>query len=171
MTDTFGASLFRYWQERRDADGEPLSWPGGPGGFPYRGNPRTFTKEEWETLQLAYKFRYKTFYLNDEEDGKQYQDVCERVANGYFLMRDRERQWDPERQCFRIYLEWLEPGYVAPPSNEMPLPTEGQTYAINGPLSTDRQSVLGGVDLPDSALYSKLAGVVPGLQLEQTRRR
>jgi hypothetical protein len=159
-----GASLFRYWQERRDADGEPLFWPGGPAGFPLRGKPRALTNEEYESLPLSFKFRSRTFYLDNEEDAGQYQDVCERIANALYLKQDRDRQWDPERGCYRIYLEWLEPGYMIPPSRSDVWPMEGQNNASTS-------SVLGGLDQSDPGLLVKLAGVAPGMQLEPVRRR
>lgn len=157
-----GASLFQYWTERQDADGEPLYWPGGPAGFPFRGNPRTLTKDEYENLPLSFKFRSQTFYLGDEEDAALYQNICERIANNLYIRQDRDRQWDPEKGCYRIYLEWLEPGYTVPPGDVDSWPTEGLANVAT-------QSVLGRLDEADPRLVSKLAGVAPGTQFESVR--
>jgi hypothetical protein len=167
--DVTGTSLFRYWNERRDADGEPLYWPGGPNGFPLRGRPKTLTEDEYENLPLSFKFRNQTFYMDDEEHRQLYQDVCERIANGLYIKQDRDRQWETERNCYRIYLEWLEPAYMIPPGRyDTPWLTEGPN---NANTFTDvSQSVLGGLDPTDPELYSKLAGVPPGMQFESRRR-
>ncbi len=107
----------RYHKEKQDTDGEPLWWPGGPDGFPFRGSrPPTVTDTEYQDLVSAAKVRQKLFYLNKEEDAKDYIIVREKCANGLFIPIDRDRVWDEETNNYRVYLEWAEPAYEAPTS-------------------------------------------------------
>lgn len=109
-------SLFRYYRDQQDADGDKLWWPGGADGFPFRGNsPPQTTRKEFENLQLAHKFRCRTFYLAKEEDYKAYMDIRERCANGLYTPVDRDRQWDEDSKDYRVYLEWIESAYETMP--------------------------------------------------------
>lgn len=108
-------SFTRYFSETRDADGDKLWWPGGPDGFPYRGEtPPLLKSHEFAAMQLSYKFRCRTFYLAKREDHAQYIKIREKCANSYFFALDRDRQWDEETKDYKIYLEWIEPAYELP---------------------------------------------------------
>lgn len=109
-------SFFKYYRDKSDADGEQLWWPGGPDGFPYRGNQPPLTKkEEYEQLALTGKARVRLFHLEKEDDYKDYINVRDRCANGLYVLLDRDRVWNEETKNYRIYLEWLELGYDTPP--------------------------------------------------------
>ncbi len=139
-------SYFRYYKERQDADGVPLWWPGGPGGFPVRGQqPPQTTDAEYAKLQLSGKFRCRTFYLAKEEDLRDYILVRDKCSNQLYIPIDRDRQWDEETNDYRIYLEWLELGYDTPPVQS------GATDAIRNYTKADTATST----LP----YSRLAGV------------
>lgn len=110
-------SFFKYHNETKDSDGLPLWWPGGPEGYPVRGNkPNNTTDAEFEKLKLNGKFKCKTFYLSKPEDNTKYIDVRDKASNGLFVVVDRDRQWDEDSKDYRIYLEWVELAYELPPS-------------------------------------------------------
>ena len=112
-------SFFKYFGETSDEDGTRLSWPGGPAGFPFRGNnPPTTKLEEYENLQLSGKARWRLFYLAKPEDAKAYTAVRDKCANGYYALVDRDRQWDEETKNYRIFMEWVEIAYDVPPPTE-----------------------------------------------------
>jgi hypothetical protein len=139
-------SFFKYYPEREDADGVPLWWPGGPDGFPYRGKqPPQTTAEEYANMRLTGVFRCQTFYLDNEEDLKQYKKIRDKCANGLFIPVDRDRQWVDAKNTYRVYLEWLELAYDTPPVQS------GVTDAVRNYTQTPATSVL----LP----YRRLAGL------------
>lgn len=107
----------RYSSETADADGTPLIWPGGPEGYPYRGNapPALLKDEEYEQLKLSGKFRCRIFYLNDDKHKREYEIIRDKCANNFFVLLDKDRQWDEETQNYRIYIEWLEIAYEGTP--------------------------------------------------------
>jgi hypothetical protein len=105
-------SFFRYYKERQDSDGDPLWWPGGPEGFPFRGQqPPQTTQKEYENLKLAGKARCRLFYLSKEDHLRDYIIVRDKCANGLFIPLDRDRVWDEDTKHYRVYLEWIELGY------------------------------------------------------------
>jgi hypothetical protein len=138
-------SFFKYYNERQDADGEKLWWPGGPDGFPFRGGqPPQTTKDEFEKLKLTGKARCRLFYLDTEADLKDYITIRDKCANGLYVPIDRDRVWDEDRKNYRIFLEWLELGY-----DNQPI-TEGSRDAVRNYIQQPQ-----GETLP----YSRLAGV------------
>jgi hypothetical protein len=109
-------SFFKYYNQKQDSDGEPLWWPGGPEGYPFRGQqPPQTKKEEFDQLALAGKARVRLFHLDKEEDLKAYIEVRDKCANSLYILLDRDRVWDEDTKNYRIYLEWLELGYDMPP--------------------------------------------------------
>jgi hypothetical protein len=109
-------SFFKYYNERQDADGVPLWWPGGPGGYPFRGSqPPQTTAKEFEELKLQGQFRCNTFHLSNPEELKQYVSIRDKCTNGLWSLIDRDRIWDEETKNYRIYLEWVEIAYGLPP--------------------------------------------------------
>jgi hypothetical protein len=118
-------SFFRFYRDKKDADGVPLYWPGGPEGFPFRGpQPPMTTANEYNNLKLSGKPRCRTFYLAKEDDAREYITIRDRCVNGLYLQVDRERTWDPETKNYRIFLEWVELAYDTAP------PTSGGTDAV-----------------------------------------
>lgn len=114
-------SLFKYFGQKQDADGDPLWWPGGPEGFPFiGGQPPTTSQNEYEDLKLSGKFRSKTFYLAKEDDLREYVVTKDKIVNGLYVQLDRDKEWDRETQGMRIYLEWVELAYIVPPPKQRP---------------------------------------------------
>lgn len=110
-------SLFKYFSEKQDTDGEPLWWPGGSAGYPFRGkNPPLTTEEEYLKLQPTGKFRSRLFFLSKEKDLRDYSLIRDKAVNGLYAIVDRDRQWDEESKNYRIYLEWVEIAYELPPT-------------------------------------------------------
>lgn len=102
-------SLFKYIDERSDENGRPLFWPGGPGGFPFRGPvPPDLTENEYENLKITGDFYVRTFWMNDVDDVTAYRNIMDRVNSGWFYIRDRDRVWSEKQQCHVIYLEWVQ---------------------------------------------------------------
>jgi hypothetical protein len=152
------SGLFRYLKEPQDADGDALFWPGGPGGFPFRGQmPQAFKDEEYAALRPVCKVRCRTFYLSKEEDLREYMAVRAKCENQIYFIKDRERLWDEATGNYRIFLEWVEPAYEAPAPNNPAAdrnsdnPSGVSNDAIASLVSTAKNTTT----LP----YSRLAGV------------
>lgn len=133
-------SFFKYFRERTDSDGERLHWPGGPSGYPFRGqNAPMLKKEEYENLPISVKFRCKMFYLASKEDFAEYMKVRDKCANGLWIMIDKDRQWDEDTNNYRIFMEWVEPAHELPPGgvpNGTPFnskfpPADGETISLS----------------------------------------
>ncbi len=109
-------SFGKYFNEVQDTDGDGLWWPGGPTGFPFRGNakPPLTKEEEFQNIPVTYKFRNKLFYLSKEDDAKLYAQIRDKCANGLFIPIDKERTWDDETKHYKVYLEWVEPAHELP---------------------------------------------------------
>lgn len=113
-------NFFKYYNEKQSSDGKSLWWPGGPEGFPFKGEiPPLTTKKEYDNLQLSGTFRCRLFYLSNQEDVKEYAKIRDKCANGLYYLIDRDRQWDDEIKNYRIYLEWLELAYELPPNTSI----------------------------------------------------
>ncbi len=139
----------KYHKEMRDADGEPLWWPGGPDGFPFRGArpPAAVKDNEYQDLKPNCKFRHRLFYLSDNSDAQAYQIIRDKCANGLFIAIDKERSWDEATKHYKVYLEWVEPAYEAQSAQA----TESRKDAIH-------ELVNSSVDTTNLPL-NKLAGV------------
>ncbi len=145
-------SFFRYYRERQDADGEPLFWPGGPEGFPFRGQqPPQTRQEEYEDLKPTGKLKCRVFYLNNEVDLRDYTIIRDKCANGLFIPVDRDRVWDEEKKNYRIFLEWLEMGYELPPKES--------TDAIRDYTRKSESMVIPIGRAEPGSPYGRLAGV------------
>lgn len=137
-------SFFKYFRESQDSDGEKLWWPGGPDGYPYRGKaPPTVTDSEFSEMKPTGKFKQRLFHLAKEDEAQEYTIIRDKCSNGYYIPIDRDRVWDEGSNNYRIYLEWVEPAYEAPPAQS------GGKDAIKEHIATDS------ITVP----YSRLAGV------------
>lgn len=158
MSALSSPSLFQYYNDKVDADGTPLLWPGGPGGLPFRGkSPGTVSQEEYERLQLSGVVRVSVFHTANEDDMKRYCDIRGRALNGMYVILDRGVRWDEERKCERIFLEWAEMAYGMSRGAQNTLPMEGYANAVTGPYAVPRR------------VFDPSSGIPPGMQLEQGR--
>jgi len=139
-------SLFKYIDQRQDDQGRSLFWPGSQEGFPFRGEkPPNLTDNEYENLRLFCDAFVDTFYMNDPEHKKRYQEILDRVANGWYFIRDRDRRWDDDKKCYVIFLEWIQvyaetPRGIKPFSlmgtfDESPIPERSVLDEIYGPVN------------------------------------
>lgn len=158
MRDTPAPSLFLYYNERQDTDGNPLFWPGGPSGLPFRGQPPgAISQEEYEQLAVAGVVRTRAFFMDSEEDMKAYCDVRGRAFNGMYVIMDRIVRWDEARKCERIFLEWAELAHGSLRGGAARTPMEGPSNAVTGPYAVPRR------------VFDPNSGLPPGMQLEQVR--
>lgn len=102
--------FLKYFGERGGVEtqhGGQLHWPGTPAGFPFRGSSApTLTDEERDELPVSIDFHCRVFELWQEEDEKEYKDIRDRGANGWYQIVHIERLYDEERKNWRVYLEW-----------------------------------------------------------------
>ncbi len=135
----------KYFGESIDADGDALWWPGGPAGYPFRGpKPPTLHDDEYQKLEPTAKFRSRLFYLDIKDDNQAYTIIRDKCANNYYILVDYDRQWNADKNHYRIYMEWVEPAY------ELPRNSVGVKDAIKH-YTNQAQGVI--------APYHKLAGV------------
>ena len=102
--------VLKYFGERGGSDsvhGGQLNWPGTSTGFPFRGNNvPSLTTEENEEIPLAFDFHCKIFELWDEDALKEYRQIRDRAANGWYQLVHIERLFDEDQKNWRVYLEW-----------------------------------------------------------------
>jgi len=103
--------ILKYFGERGGTDsahGGQLHWPGTTSGFPFRGTsvPPTLTSDETEEIPLAFDFHCKMFELWNEDELKEYRQIRDRAANGWYQLVHIERLYDEEHGSWRVYLEW-----------------------------------------------------------------
>lgn len=121
-------SMFKYIDQREDERGQTLFWPGSAEGFPFRGErPSGLRDSEYEDLKITGDFYHRTFYFDDPADADDYRTVMDRIGNGWYMQKDRIREWDTDRRCYRVYLEWMQMYAVSPTGNRTPLYQVGDT--------------------------------------------
>ena len=87
-----------------------LFWPGTLDGFPALG-PATTTnlkKEEFEDLDLRYDFKSRMFELWDVSQKAEFDDINDRIVNGWYYLQKRSDHWDEEHKHYRVWLEWCQ---------------------------------------------------------------
>lgn len=63
----------------------------------------TDTRQPVEVLDA----HVRIFDLSDKKDLKEYTEVMDMVAKGRCLFSAEDRQWDPEKKTFIVFLRWL----------------------------------------------------------------
>jgi len=108
-------SLSKYFGMRADEDGQKLFWPGTLEGFPLRSPaPPTTTQDEFEKIPLVYDAKVKALQL--PRDVEEYQRIIDRCANGWYVLRhERISEYDKEKECYYVLLQWLEIYGETPP--------------------------------------------------------
>jgi hypothetical protein len=97
---------------------ERLHWPGTSDGFPVVGGaalPPDLKKEELDSLDLRLDFKSKMFELWDPIQKAEFDDVNDKIVNGWFLLQRRNDNWAPEHNHFRVWLEWAQVYGMLPP--------------------------------------------------------
>lgn len=111
-------SLHKYHGEVGGAQhgGAKLNWPGTMDGFPVMGGaPVDLKKEELEDLDLRFDFKSKMFELWDEAQKAEFDDVNDKIVNGWYRLVKRADNWDEEKKHFRVWLEWFQVYGMIPP--------------------------------------------------------
>jgi hypothetical protein len=94
-----------------------LHWPGTADGYPVRGNslPPDLKKEELDSIDLQLDFKSKMFELWDPVQKAEFDDVNDKIVNGWYLQQRRNDNWDDEHKHFRVWLEWAQVYGMLPP--------------------------------------------------------
>ena len=104
-------TILKYFGEQGGSTtdhGGQLHWPGTHAGIPFRGGqvPNLKSEEETDQVQHVLDFHCHVFALWEEEDLKAYSAIRDRAANGWYHIAFIERQFDEDKQHWRVYLEW-----------------------------------------------------------------
>lgn len=94
-----------------------LHWPGTQDGYPVRGNnvPGDLKKEELDALDLGLDFKSKMFELWEPTQKAEFDDVNDKIINGWYLLQRRNDNWDDEKKHLRVWLEWAQVYGMLPP--------------------------------------------------------
>lgn len=103
-------SLRKYHSEHGGSQhGGSLFWPGTLDGFPVlnrTGGQLDLKQEEVEALETQMNFQSRMFELWDPEQKALFDDISDKIINGWFRLLKRSDHWDEEKKHFRIWLEW-----------------------------------------------------------------
>lgn len=89
--------------------GGALHWPGLPSGIPFRGDTVPDLKQhELEALPLALDFKSGRFRLWVEEENAAFNDIMDKIANGWFMQHKRFEHFIPEEMHYVVFLEWVQ---------------------------------------------------------------
>jgi hypothetical protein len=111
-------SIHKYYGEQGGFNGaDKLHWPGTLDGYPVksRGLPPDLKKEETENLELQLDFKSRMFELWDPEQKANFDDINDKIINGWYLQQRRTDNWDEEKKHFRVWLEWAQVYGMIPP--------------------------------------------------------
>jgi len=86
-----------------------LQWPGTIDGFPILSDPSTqfnLKQEEVENLDTQMAFKSRLFELWDPQQKAEFDDISDKIINGWYRLLKRSEHWDDEQKHFRIWMEW-----------------------------------------------------------------
>lgn len=95
-----------------------LYWPGTPEGFPVIAPPGAapnLKQEEMENVDFRLDFKSKMFELWDAAQKAEFEDINDKIVNGWYMMQKRSDHWDEENKHFRVWLEWCQVYGMIPP--------------------------------------------------------
>lgn len=98
--------------------GERLNWPGTLDGFPVIGSQGAMAnlkQEELESLELRYDYRSKMFLLWEPEAKTEFDDINDKIVNGWYRLLKRADVYDEENKHYRVWLEWAQVYGMIPP--------------------------------------------------------
>ena len=101
-------SLFKYFSDAGgDSHGGPLAWSSHLDA-PFRGGQAPLLKgsEFDERLVTVCDFKQKEFDLFDSAQRQEYQEVMDRIVNGWYHLHTRELSKNAEGRVQYVYLEW-----------------------------------------------------------------
>lgn len=85
-----------------------LHWPGTVEGFPFVGNPGDLRQQEVEDIDLQYDFKSCMFELWDPQQKADFDEINDKIVNGWYRILKRTDHWDDEKKHFRVWLEWFQ---------------------------------------------------------------
>lgn len=94
-----------------------LQWPGTLDGFPVIGRPGTtadLKKEELENVELRFDYKSQLFCLWLPEEKSAFDDINDKIVNGWYRLVKRADVWDDEHKHYRVWLEWCQVYGVLP---------------------------------------------------------
>ena len=94
-----------------------LNWPGTLEGFPVvgSGNQTNLKQDELENIDLRYDFKSHMFELWDAQQKAEFDDINDKIVNGWYRLLKRSENWDDEKKHFRVWLEWAQVYGMIPP--------------------------------------------------------
>lgn len=101
-------------------NGAQLSWPGTPEGFPVinRSGQADLKQDEVENLDLRLDFKSKMFELWDTAQKTEFDDINDKIVNGWYLLQKRSDTWAEEHKHYRVWLEWCQIYGMIPPTRQ-----------------------------------------------------
>jgi hypothetical protein len=85
-----------------------LNWPGTMDGFPYVGDPGDLKQQETEDIELQYDYKSRMFELWEPQQKAEFDDINDKIVNGWYRILKRTDNWDDEKKHFRVWLEWYQ---------------------------------------------------------------
>jgi len=105
-------SMLKFFQDKGGPDsehGSNLHWPGTPDGFPFRGEVAPHLRqEEAEVMPLALDYKSKLFQLWVPEEKKAFDEVMDRIVNGWYMQHKRENIPVEDQILPAVWLEWVQ---------------------------------------------------------------
>lgn len=98
--------------------GHHLHWPGTPEGFPVIAAPGVtpnLKQDELENIDFRLDFKSKMFELWDTAQKSEFDDINDKIVNGWYMQQKRADHWDDEKKHYRVWLEWCQVYGMIPP--------------------------------------------------------
>lgn len=113
-------SIRKYYGEPGGSQhgGLHLNWPGTMDGFPVAsriGHAPDLKQEEIENLDVRLDFRSKMFLLWEPEQKAEFDEINDKIVNGWYMLYKRSDHWDEENKHYRVWLEWCQVYGMIPP--------------------------------------------------------
>lgn len=102
-------SMRKFYEERGGPQhGGPLAWPGTAEGFPVRGESADIRGDEINEIPLAMDYKSRIFKLWEPEEHAAFNDIMDRIINGWFMQHKRIDRWCDQHCGLLIWLEWVQ---------------------------------------------------------------
>jgi len=96
-----------------------LQWPGTIDGLPVLATDsahRDLKQEEVENLDERRDFKSRMFLLWDPVDKAMFDDISDKLVNGWYRLVKRTDNWDEQQKHYRIWMEWYQVYGLVPPA-------------------------------------------------------
>jgi hypothetical protein len=103
-------SVMKYVDEQGPSHGGPLLWPGYH-GIPVRssGMPALTEDEIDRQMEFHHDFHSREFDLSDPVQKAEYDDIMDRIVNGWYTLYYREPPVrEPQTGKRLVYMEWFQ---------------------------------------------------------------